>query len=318
MKSVFPLLSWLIGFFANFYFILRWFSGDRFLLVRLCNYFLPWLGVLIAVTLILNALNKRWILSALNIIPLAVVVFIYAPLFLNCTCSAPPEKQNLKVMSYNIEQFNRHMEAVAALIRREMPDVLLLQEIEPHNFHLLSSILKNLYADEPLQVVYHSEIKQAVLSRYPLREIYSSMSENRLLKVVVDTPYGPITLLNIHSYKFGWQDRNQRMEILLKEDVLPEKGPLILGGDFNTNDQSQTYHLLTGYLRDAHWQVGCGFGFSYPAWQYFSHKTYATPAVIRIDYILYSNDLTPIRAYTLDDSGGSDHYPVVAEFSFPN
>jgi vancomycin resistance protein VanJ len=166
--------------------------------------------------------------------------------------------------------------------------------------------------------VYHSDVKQAVLSRYPLRKMYSSIFKNRLLKVVVDTPYGPITLLNIHSYKFGWKDRHQRMEILLKEDALPEKGPLILGGDFNTNDQSQTYHLLKKYLRDAHWQVGCGFGFSYPAWLFFYPNKYVTPAVIRIDYILHSNHLTPIRAYKLDDSGGSDHYPVVAEFCFPH
>jgi endonuclease/exonuclease/phosphatase (EEP) superfamily protein YafD len=172
MESFFSPLFWLIGSFANLYFTLRWFSGDRFLLVRLCNYLLPWLGALVAVTLILSALNKRWILLALNILPLSVLVFIYAPLFLNCACDAPPDKRKLKVMSYNIHQFNRHMEAVAALIRREMPDVLLLQEIEPHNFHRLVSILKNLYADEPLQVAYSSDVKQAVLSQYPLREMY--------------------------------------------------------------------------------------------------------------------------------------------------
>jgi endonuclease/exonuclease/phosphatase (EEP) superfamily protein YafD len=316
MKSFFSSLSWLIGSFANFYFILRWFSDDRFLLVRLCNYLLPWLGVLVAVTLILSALNKRWILSALNISPMAVLLFIYAPLFLNCTCDAPPENRNLKVMSYNIRQFNRNMPAAAAIIRREMPDVLLLQEIEPPYFQLLISMLKNLYADEPLQVAYHPNIMQAVLSRYPLGEIYSSTFKNRLQKVVVDTPYGPITVLNIHSYKFGWQDRHQRMGILLKEDVVPEKGPLILGGDFNTNDQSQTYHLVKGYLRDAHWQVGCGLGFSYPARLFFFSNTFPTPAMIRIDHIFHSNHLTPIKAYTLDDSGGSDHYPIVAEFRF--
>lgn len=313
MKAVFSTLAWFIGSFANIYFILRWFSGDKVLLVRLCNYFLPWLGVLVAINLILSTLKKRWILSAFNMPPLALISAIYAPLFLNCTCDTQPGSRTLKVMSYNVHQYNRDMPAAAALIKRETPDILLLQEIEAHNFQVLARLLRDMYADGVLKVAYNPNILQAVLGRFPVEEIESSAFKNRLQKAAVATPYGRITVLNIHSYKFGWDDRHRRMETLIREDVVPETGPLILGGDFNTTEQSETYHFVRRFLNEAHWEVGCGLGFSYPARLFFFSRLYHAPAVIRIDHVFYDKLLTPIRAYTLEDSGGSDHYPIVAE-----
>ena len=40
----------------------------------------------------------------------------------------------MKVMSYNIHQYNQEMSKAADLIARQNPDILLIQEIEPPNF----------------------------------------------------------------------------------------------------------------------------------------------------------------------------------------
>jgi endonuclease/exonuclease/phosphatase family metal-dependent hydrolase len=103
------------------------------------------------------------------------------------------------------------------------------------------------------------------------------------------------------------------MQSLLSEDARHAQSPIILGGDFNTNDQSQTYRLVNQYLRNSHWEVGCGFGFTYPTPESIFGMDLPIPALIRIDHIFYSDDFIAIRARTLTDSGGSDHYPVMAE-----
>ena len=104
------------------------------------------------------------------------------------------------------------------------------------------------------------------------------------------------------------------MTALLEKDVAPAKNPVILGGDFNTSDQSQTYRLVSQYLKDAHWESGRGFGFTYPTSSYRFKKKYFVPPLIRLDHIFYSSQFIPINARTLNESGGSDHLPVVAEF----
>ena len=35
--------------------------------------------------------------------------------------------------------------------------------------------------------------------------------------------------------------------------------------------------------------------------------------VIRIDHIFYSNQFVALNTYVVNNSGGSDHFPVVAE-----
>ena len=130
----------------------------------------------------------------------------------------------------------------------------------------------------------------------------------------LESPCGPITLINIHAYKYKWLRRHKQMTALLKEDIATEKDPVILGGDFNTSDQSQTYRLVNKYLNNAHWEAGCGFGFTFPSSSSRLKRKYSVPPLIRIDHIFYSSHFIPRSARTLRESGGSDHLPVVAEF----
>jgi endonuclease/exonuclease/phosphatase family metal-dependent hydrolase len=136
----------------------------------------------------------------------------------------------------------------------------------------------------------------------------------------LEAPLGPVTVVNVHAYKHGWLERHRLMEALLVEDVIPEKGPLILGGDFNTNDRSETYRMIQQHLTNAHDEAGCGFGFTFPtASKFWSLRLlgplprFPLPALIRIDHIFYSSHFTTLKSYTVSDSGGSDHLPVVAE-----
>lgn len=132
---------------------------------------------------------------------------------------------------------------------------------------------------------------------------------------MIETPDGPITVFNIHPIKqSGWLRRYRQISALLAEDITTTDGPLILGGDFNTTDQTQTYRMVNKHLRNAHREAGCGFGFTYPASKFIFKGKALIPPLVRIDHLFYNDRLVPQKARTLKESGGSDHFPVVAEF----
>ena len=63
LKRFFYIFCICIGILANSYLALRAITGDGFLFVRLCNYFLPWFGLLALVSLCGAALSKKRIFA---------------------------------------------------------------------------------------------------------------------------------------------------------------------------------------------------------------------------------------------------------------
>ena len=318
------IVLWAISFSMNCYFLLRWLSGDHLFIVRLFNYFLPWLGLFLSACLIVVFLLRKKLLAVILFIPFFIIAISYMPLFSGCLKFPLADSNSLKVMSYNIRRSNRVISAAAAVIKQEKPDILLLQEVLPNNIEILAKALDNQYNGDAVQVAYGKSVLQAVISRYPITYMKAMPEKNRSQKVILKTPFGSITVINIHAYKHGWLDRHTKMERLIKEDIIPEKGPLVLGGDFNTNDQSETYRLIKKYLFDAHWHSGCGFGFTFPSTTSFFSPGFPLPKfsihpVIRIDLLFFSKHFIAYHSRVGKVSGGSDHFPVVVEMllNFP-
>ena len=207
------------------------------------------------------------------------------------------------------------MAAAIKLIREERPDILLLQELGPNNVQSFVDNLKGLYPDQRLQFDYVPEMNQAIISRYPIKTLGTDKKKGRAQKVRLETPFGQFTVINIHAYKLRWLRRHHHMITLLQEDIVHTQDPIILGGDFNTSDQSQTYRMVKRYLKNAHWESGCGFGFTFPSSAVRLKRRYPLPAMVRIDHIFISNQFRAKSARTLSESGGSDHFPVVAELA---
>jgi vancomycin resistance protein VanJ len=305
----------LVGLGLLGWYTLRWWPGDRFLLVRLFNYFMPWLLLGLAPALIGAGLARRkWVALALAA-PSLIIGLTFAPLFLPRPESALAAALPLKVMSYNVWSHNKNVASVAGLIRREQPDILLLQEITPAMTRRLKDELVDLYPEGQLYLAYEPEVKQGIISRYPLTPLDLAYDKGRTQRVTVATPGGSIAVWNVHpSTPLPWPRQYRQLSALTK-DIAATDGPLIVGGDFNTTDQSETYQLVNQYLQNAHWEAGWGFGFTFPAHQpRFKQIPILTP-VIRIDHIFYSPHFFARNARTLTESGGSDHLPVTAELS---
>lgn len=311
-KNIFWAGLWSFGLIVLFCLGLRWWTGDRFVLVRLGVYFMPWLLAALVPAFMVALFYGRWWLAGALALPVFIIGSWYAPLFLPRDL---PEPQNpaIRVMSYNIWSENDDMERAASLIRRENPDILLLQEGYTHQVHALKELLSDLYPED--QVVYDRLIMQAVFSRYPLEPIKALREKGQAQKVVVLTPYAPVTVFNVHPLRQkGWWHRYNQIVALLEKEILPLSGPVILGGDFNVTEQTELYRRITRHLRNAHEEGGRGFGFTFPSSDRRFLGRLSLFPLVRIDHIFYSFHFKLLYAKTLPHSGGSDHLPIIAVF----
>ena len=293
---------------------LRWWYGDHLFPVRLCNYLMPWLLIGTLGGIGASLLAGRHSLALLLVVPTLFIIVTYAPLFLPGH-ERPQGGFKLKVMSYNVWRENSNIHAIAEVIGKQKPDLILLQEIHLDKLRELIAELDDLYLNETY-VAFEEPKLQAMISSFPLKQVDAGHEKGRAQKAIVSTSGGAITVLNVHPSRGRWQRRHKQMINLIADDIAGEDNPVILGGDFNTTDQSQTYRLFDPILKNAHWQAGWGFGLTYPTPAVNFLRKFPLPSLVRIDHIFHSKHFLTQKASTLPDSGGSDHFPVIAELIF--
>ena len=293
----------------------RWLTGDSLLPVRMTAYILAWLLFLFLPLLFFAWMTRRKWLALAGASSILIIVFTYVPLYLpNRPAPSPEDGFSVKVMSYNLHGIPEVGEIVE-VIRRENPDVLLIQECSPALCSPLFHGLDDLY---PYKDMVIKDFGQAAFSRYPMKRTSAEVDQGRTQKLIIKAPQGLAAVWNIHPIPpFLIPPEQYDAQIsALAADIAREKGPLIVAGDLNATDQSEAYRKINRYLTDAYWEAGWGVGFSYPAPPYtFMDSGFQVGPVWRIDHIFHSEEFIPTNAYILKDSGGSDHFPIVAEFS---
>ena len=318
-SHLFFLALWFFSLGVLITYLLRWWPGDRLLTVRLMNYSMAWLMIALLPSLVIALLaRRRWL--ALSLAGSILLISLnYAPLFLPRPNLALAAAEPMRVMSYNVWRRNRDAAHAVELIKQQQPDLLLLQELNRSQAQKLLPALADLYGEATLYLAYEPTIEQAVISRYPLIPLESSREKGKAQKVLVEMPAGLVTVWNVHTTSHrGWRWRHNEVAKLISEDIATAEGAIILGGDFNTTDQTETYRLIDQYLDNAHWEAGWGFGFSFPSPNHPIRGPLEVPSLVRIDHIFYSADFIARSAATLSDPGGSDHFPIVATLSRVN
>lgn len=315
VKTMLLLGLWAMGLGLLTWYPMRWWPGDRFFPVQILNYLAPWLLLgLIPALLLAFFLKRRWLALTLTI-PTLLIGITYAPLFMPRPSLALADSPHFKVMSYNVWNLNRDVTAAAGLVIQENPDILLLQEARSRFAEGVFAEWQAATPGQPLYISHDGYSAQTIISRFPITPVANVFDEGRAQKVLLQTPGGPLHVWNIHSSQpVLWrQHYYQARKLAYSVDLVD--GPLLVAGDFNTTEQAEAYGLINDHLENAHWNAGWGFGFSFPANQPTVKRIPVPLPVVRIDHIFYNDHLFVHNAGTLSSSGGSDHFPVTAEFS---
>lgn len=242
-------------------------------------------------------------------------------------------KGNITVMNYNVRLFNiyewipeKNIEKkIVNFVKKEMPDVLCLQEYRPHK-NVDFSFMPYKY-----EKISGSKFKhgQVIFSKYPIINsgsvAFPNTSNNAIYADVVKEK-DTIRIYNIHLQSLHI-DAN--VENLAKEDsealikgvgetfkmqqsqtelFLKNKSkctyPVLIAGDFNNTAFSYVYREIRGDLKDTFKDAGNGFGRTYN-FKFFP---------IRIDFVLADN-VFKVNAFKTYNVEFSDHYPVMAKVS---
>jgi endonuclease/exonuclease/phosphatase (EEP) superfamily protein YafD len=264
-----------------------------------------------------------------TIIPLLLPILIfgrlYHPYLLPKFAQSNEGNSELRVMTYNVLYSNLDYDAIANVILAYQPDLVALQEVLPETMDALE---QRLTADYPYSSFGADQDygTTAVFSRYPLTDAYTLDLQAVSPAVVAKTKIHDkeITFVAVHLLAYGllWvkpkdmpativkrtAEQNRQAEIIL-EEIENEAGIVIIGCDCNTTETASSYRILDQSMDNAARQIGWR-----PNEIRFANVSLDTN-LQHIDYVWYRGELEPVGVYTVNDSGGSDHLPVLAIFN---
>jgi vancomycin resistance protein VanJ len=299
----------------------RW-TGDHFWWMAILNRIAPYLFIPVLLLAVLAVIRRNYRTLVVLLFP----VIIFAGLYWPYVVPQGMQKSHplvLKVMTYNILYSNTDYDRTANVVRRYQPDLVALQEVQPATMTALQTRLRDLYPYS-LMGTPNPYGTTAVFSRYAFIDSYTlDLTVDRPAVVVhVNVNGSTVTFLSAHLAAFNLQqvplldipnvtrqrthDQNLQATLLI-EKIARETGNVILGCDCNSKETSRSYQILSQALANAARKVGWVFGAS------LLTGVKQDRDLQHIDYIFYKGEqLQPVGVYAVQDSGGSDHLPVLA------
>ena len=221
----------------------------------------------------------------------------------------------------------RNLDRVAAIVERTAADLVLLQEVD-------SVTRRSGGVDQPAELArrtgFHASFGNALafqgggygiatLSRFPVRSSRlvrlpvdppqersgGSREPRGVLHVLVQTPTGPLHVLNTHldpSADDRWRRQEGDSVLAVALRLARDGVPVLAGGDFNATPDSEAQRVLrAGGLRDLWAGCGTGDGLTYPA----------SGPTKRIDYLYAVGADVACTAARVVESDASDHRGVL-------
>jgi vancomycin resistance protein VanJ len=308
--------------FISVWLLLRLIVFDRYWPFALVNTFAEYLFVPLPVLAIIVIAVKQWRLLAGLAVPAAAFAVMFGEFFLP-SFSAAPVGQPLRAMTFNVLWENKDIEAMAAAIKQNVPDIIGFEEMHTYHYEGVNAALK---ADYPYFAPEPETLSGGVglLSRYPIEsfEPFKLPPRNLTLHAVVNVNGTRVHVFVVHlspNNFFGYPV-NEWLGLFeeryasrasetsqLKALIGPITEPVIMLCDCNLADTSQAYETLRSFLTDSHREIGWGFGHSliHPP------NTFRTQ---RLDYV-WHNAAFAATSITVGPQGGSDHLPVTASLT---
>jgi endonuclease/exonuclease/phosphatase (EEP) superfamily protein YafD len=223
---------------------------------------------------------------------------------------ADPARPWVKILASNVYYANHQRRRIKDLVAEENPDLVGLVEVSSSWLHALKSLRE--------RYPYHFEVPDenyvglALYSRLPLENArvlqLPGEQPTPAIAATLKLPGGDIEIVLVHPMSPIGADfvrrRNEQIRALA-EYVRAAGRPLVIAGDFNLTMWNAGYRPLVDVAKLHNARQGHGVG---PTW----------PSVWRlgvpIDHILGTSAVR-FRNFRVLGAVGSDHLPVLAEFS---
>lgn len=228
-----------------------------------------------------------------------------------------PGVPHYRFATFNMAAFEEGDAETLEAIGGTDADVLGLQEITPK----WAAAIAARYASEYPYQAFHADPDtkgQALLSRHPLTEhmFLPPNKDHPAWHAVVQTPAGPVQLLNVHlratfdgfgdpftSYVNKGGDHVAEIQSFVS--TCKEALPSIVLGDFNEGvDGNAVEYLEARGYRNA-------LPLFHPGQPTWHHRSVANQAELTLDHVLFNGSFEPLNAWVVPE-GNSDHWPVVA------
>ncbi|MDD2476639.1 MAG: endonuclease/exonuclease/phosphatase family protein [Dysgonamonadaceae bacterium] len=258
---------------------------------------------------------------------------LFVLLFVAACNSSKQSDMPIKVMSYNIHiatpgaisDFNiTDLEAVADVIIKEAPDLVVLQEVDKNTVRSGKASDQAKDLAELTGMHYHfagasfkseGEQGQAILSKYPIKEAESlklpvpeeSNGETRSIAIIVVEIEGKeVAIMTVHLDHRSDVDRAFQIAQMLELTQKYDEYPIIFGGDFNMEPDNDNFNLIKKQFK----MVTDEHPLTYPQ----------IDPNVAIDFFVLNQkaiDLFNVENYyTVDEQYASDHLPLIMELKF--
>ena len=244
------------------------------------------------------------------------------------------DKILLRVMTYNIHgcigaDRDVNPGKIAAIIADLDVDIVALQEVDAGHptreyrdqAQMIADVLGVEHIYFPVELEGLRRFGLAVLSRFPivgfdqvrLPNVYPLLNPRKrgALCARLETPVGPINLINTHLSLFRLERRLQLTSLMSGDDftAVPVNEPLVFCGDLNSGPSSDTYKQVSRLLTDVQTASLSGSA---------EDTFHAKSPFFRIDHIFVSSHFTPLKTEvrkTADTAAASDHLPLVVDLA---
>ena len=263
-------LLWVAFLGALLLIALRW-VDSRVGLVAVLQSMVPLGGILVAVVFVGASLTRRWPVTIASGALLALCVALAAPSVLGHRVA--PGRDDLVVMSANLQYGAADAETLVAAVRAHRVDVLVLVEVTPAAVERLGAAGLEVVLPESAGRLSPDANRSIVRSRIPMtvvqprpdqvspwdpQEVVVSLhlaGDDVLLRAVHPLPPA---LSGAADWRAGLADLQAWRE------RQPPGQPLVLAGDFNASWGHPGYRAIAQTMTDAHRAAGQGWVRTWP------------------------------------------------------
>ena len=219
----------------------------------------------------------------------------------------------LKVITLNMLFGANNERDIVQLVRKERPDILLLQEAYRQKGRLLAALKK----DYPWQesCTGRKRCSVAILSKLPWKEAGSGNKGKDRLAIAwakFGARYGNVTIASVHVRWPYYSNQRSQLDTIFKV-VGNSRSPLVIGGDFNATPWSWT---MRSFAEANNLSVA---GIVKPTWPVLAgsnRRCMLCVPQLPIDHVLVSQDVR-VASRRNGPSVRSDHLPVIVEIGVP-